>query len=165
MIPPLWLLKACAVLAVLAALGYQWGRYEHASRLADIYKGQAAAEREARAQDAAERRIEQVRAKRLQENLDAERQARLDVEASARRAVAADVSLRGELARLASRARAAGADPAAASERAAAAASVPVLAGLLEQCSERRTELARYADEARIAGLTCQRSYDGLTEP
>ena len=156
---------AVVILLLLAALGYQWGRAEHAQREAESYKTQAAAERTARAQDAAERRIEQGRAKRLQENLDAERLARLDVEASARRAVAADVGLRGELARLASRARAASADPAAAGEREAAAAAVPVLAGLLEQCSERRTELARYADEARIAGLTCQRAYEGLSEP
>lgn len=156
---------AVVALLLLAGLGFQWGRAEHAQRQADTFKAQAAGERKARADDAAERRIEQVRAKRLQENLDAERLARLDIEASARRAVAADVGLRGELARLSARARAASADPAAAGEREAAAAAVPMLAGLLQQCSERRTELARYADEARVAGLTCQRAYDGLSEP
>lgn len=156
---------AVVILLLLAAVAYQWGRAEHAMREGETYKAQAASERKARADDAAERRIEQGHAKRLQEIVDAERLARLSVEASARRAVAADVSLRGELARLASRARAAGADPAAAGDRQAADAAVPVLAGLLEQCSERRTELARYADEARIAGLACQRAYEGLTVP
>lgn len=157
--------KALAIVIVLllAVLGFQWGRAEHALRQADAFKGQAVAERTARALDATERRLELSRAKRLQEILDAEHLARLDVEASARRAVAADVGLRGELARLAARARAAGADPAATGEREAAIAAVPVLAGLFEQCSERRAELARHADAARIAGQTCERAYDALT--
>lgn len=164
--------KALAIVIVLllAALGWQWGRAEHAGRQADTYQterdtalAQVDAERKARAEEAAERRIEQARAKRLQENLDAEHLARLDNEAAARRAAAADASLRSELARLANRARAASADPAAAAEREAALAAVPVLTEMLGQCSERRTELARFADDAHLAGLTCQRAYDSLT--
>lgn len=163
---------AAALLLALTLAGWQWGRAEHAGREADTFKTErdtarslVNAERAARAEDAVERRKELALAKRLQENLDAERLARLNVEASARRAVAADVGLRGELARLASRARAAGADSAAAGEREAALAAVPVLAGLLQQCSERRTELARFADESRLAGQTCERAYSALIEP
>jgi hypothetical protein len=40
-----------------------------------------------------------------------------------------------------------------------------VLADVLIQCSERRAELALYADSAREAGLACQQSYDTLTAP
>lgn len=166
--------KALAIVIVLllAALGWQWVRAEHAGRQADTYKterdtarSQVEAERKARAEEAAERRIELARAKRLQEILDAEHLARLDVEAAARRAAVADISLRSELARLANRARAASADPAAVAEREAALAAVPVLTEMLGQCSERRTELARFADDAHLAGLTCQRAYDSLKDP
>ncbi|RZJ08025.1 MAG: DUF2514 family protein [Rubrivivax sp.] len=159
-----------AVALLLALLGWQWGRAEHAGRRADTFKterdsarGQVTAERTARAEDAAERRKEQVLAKRLQENRDAEIIARRQVEADSRRAAVADSSLRGELARLASRARAAGQDSAVAGEREAALSAVPVLTELLGRCSERRTELARYADDARVAGQVCQRAYDALT--
>lgn len=158
-----------AVALLLALLGWQWGRAEHAGRQADAFKNerdvvtsQLSAERAARAQDAAERRTELVWAKRLQENLDAERIARHQVETDARRAAVADSSLRGELARLASRARAAGQDSAVAGEREAALSAIPVLTELLGRCSERRTELARYADDARVAGQVCQRAYDAL---
>ena len=158
------------VAALVLALGWQWGRAERAGRQADAFENerdvalsQVSAERVARAQDAAERRKELVYAKRLQENLDAENLARLDVQAAARRAAVADNSLRGALARAASRARAASADTAATEEREAALAAVPVLTELLGRCSERRLELARFADDARVAGQTCERAYDALT--
>lgn len=163
---------AIAIVVLLAALGWQWGAAEKAGRRAETFKterdnarSQVVAEQKARAQDAEERRIENVRAKRLQEILDAESIARADLQAAARRAAVADSSLRGELARLAGRARAAGADPAATAEREAALAAVPVLTGLLDQCSQRRTELARFADESRLAGQTCERAYDALIAP
>lgn len=86
-----------------------------------------------------------------------------EARAAAGRAAAAHDGLRDELADLASRARAAAADPTAAAEREAAAQSAAVLADLLGQCSERRRELAAFADAAHIAGSTCQRSYEALT--
>ena len=48
--------------------------------------------------------------------------------------------------------------------RETALSAVPVLTELFGRCSERRAELARYADDARTAGQTCQRAYDALTE-
>lgn len=79
------------------------------------------------------------------------------------RAAAADSGLRNETARLAARGRAAAGDPALAADRQAAGATEAVLAELLGRCSERRRELAGYADSARIAGETCERAYDALT--
>lgn len=86
-----------------------------------------------------------------------------EARAAAGRAAAAHDSLLDELADLAGRARAAAADPSAAAEREAAAQATAVLADLLGQCSERRRELAAFADAAHIAGNTCQRSYEALT--
>lgn len=86
-----------------------------------------------------------------------------EARAAAGRAAAAHDSLRDELADLAGRARAAAADPAAAAEREAASQAAAVLADLLGQCSERRRELAAFADAAHIAGDTCRRSYEALS--
>lgn len=155
---------AIVILLLLAALGYQWGRAEHEAHRAGVAAGALLAEQAARRDEAAARVIESKRSHRLQEALDAEHLARLDVEASARRAAVADVSLRDELARLAARARAAASDPAAAAEREAAIAAAPVLAEMLGRCNAERAELARYADDSRLAGQTCERAYDALTE-
>lgn len=51
-------------------------------------------------------------------------------------------------------------DPAAAVGSPAGASAVSVLAYVLGRVSDRATELAGVADRARIAGLTCERSYD-----
>lgn len=149
------------LLAMLAAV-WQWREATAEGARADAEKA-ARQGFEQRLQETAAARTEETRrADRLQEALDAAHKERLAVEADARRAVSADVSLRGELSRLASRARAAAQDSAAAAEREAAIAAVPVLTEMLGQCSERRTELARYADEARAAGQLCERAYDSL---
>jgi hypothetical protein len=85
------------------------------------------------------------------------------VAADGDRAAAADRSLRDETARIAARGRAAAADPAIAADSQAAGAAAALLADLLGQCSQRRTDLALYADRARNAGDACQQSYDALT--
>lgn len=53
-------------------------------------------------------------------------------------------------------------DPAAAPGCPAAGPTAAMLADLLGRCSERRDELARYADDARLAGQTCERAYSAL---
>lgn len=42
--------------------------------------------------------------------------------------------------------------------------AVRVLADLLRQCGERYQRVAKFADAARNAGATCERSYDSLTK-
>lgn len=74
-------------------------------------------------------------------------------------------SLRSELTKIrnAAGAAASAVDPTATLAGKTAAETVSVLADLLGRCSERRAELARYADDARHAGELCERSYDALT--
>ena len=86
------------------------------------------------------------------------------------RAAAADADgVRTELGRLRRHAntlvRAAVArDPAAAVGSPPGAGPVDLLAYMLSRVSDRAAQLARVADRARIAGLTCERAYEGLTE-
>lgn len=97
---------------------------------------------------------------RIQEAQDAEHLKRKEAETAARSAAAAVVSLRDELAQ--TRDHIAGLDWQLASSRETARATVAMLTELLGQCSERRAELARFADEAASAGRLCERSYDAL---
>jgi len=55
-------------------------------------------------------------------------------------------------------------DPAAADGSPTGADAVDLLAYMLGRVSDRATELARVADRARIAGLTCEQSYDRVRE-
>lgn len=159
--------RALAVALLLVALvalvaAWQWREATAAAAGRDAANSALRAAQQSLNQSNEARAEETRRADRLQEALNVAHTERQAVEASARRAVAADVSLRGELARLAARARAAAQDPAAADEREAAVAAVPVLTELLGRCNERRTELAQYADDARVAGKLCERAYDAL---
>lgn len=91
--------------------------------------------------------------------------ARDDAQNQAARAAADAAGLRTERDRLRTRAdalaRAAAArDPAAADGSPAGADAVDLLAYMLGRVSRRAEELARIADRARIAGLTCERAYE-----
>ncbi|CAJ48948.1 Putative phage tail assembly protein, partial [Bordetella avium 197N] len=85
-------------------------------------------------------------------------------------AAAADAAgARNERDRLRSRANAlaraaADRDPAAANGSPPGAAGADLLAYMLGRVSDRATELAAIADRARVAGLTCERIYDGLSK-
>jgi hypothetical protein len=61
--------------------------------------------------------------------------------------------------------RAAACHPAAPGSGPAADAASPVLDDVLPRVLEAAGQLAAYADQARIAGDACQRSYDALTRP
>lgn len=149
------ILLVVAIAALLGAgfAGWSWRgaevaeiKRQHAQELADA-RGKALA---------AAARITH----RIQEAQDAEHLKRKEAESSARRAAAAAVSLRAELD--ATREHVAGLDWQLASSRETARATVAVLTELLGQCSERRAELARFADEAASAGRLCERSFDAL---
>lgn len=113
------------------------------------------------------RATEQAWTTKLSEvSTDAETQ-RQAARAAAARADAADATagrLRGDLdAHIAAIRRRAAEDPEAARSSEAAINSLDLLAQLFRRADRRAGELARYADEARIAGLACERAYDSLT--
>lgn len=83
--------------------------------------------------------------------------------ADADRAAAAGERLRKQVAGLAAACSAAR-DPGAVGSGEAAGAAGDLLDGVLERLDEAANRIARYADEARAAGLACERSYDALTK-
>lgn len=150
--PPLWLIKAGAVLALM--LGAWVHGYHH---------GQAREQRKAaaavQAATVAARAEESRRSLRLQENIDAELLARQAAQRDAAAAHAAADSLRLTAAGFAS----VPSNPASAPGCPAAADRAGVLADLLGSAAARADELAEQADSARIAGQLCERAYDALT--
>ncbi|NTZ84349.1 DUF2514 family protein [Burkholderia metallica] len=98
-------------------------------------------------------------ARQQQENaLDASKQ-RDQARADAVAAASAADGLRKQVSVLVERAR----DPTAAAGGAPAGDALDLLADVLGRTSDAATELADYADRARIAGRQCERSYDALT--
>lgn len=151
-----------AVALLLALLGWQWGRAEHAGRRADAAEVSAQAARDAHQREAAARTEESRRTKRLQENQDAEFLAR---QAAQRDAAAARAALGG----LRQRAQALAATSCPARDPEAAPGGPPafdparVLADVLGEVGEEARRYAEIADSARIAGQLCERAYDSLT--
>jgi hypothetical protein len=154
-----------AVVLLLALLGWQWGRAEHAGRRADGAESSLAAEQQARRDEAKARETEFKRAHRLQEALDAEHLARLALEADLRNADAAAVGLRNRARELAAAARQAAPDSGPACSCEAAGAAADLLADLLERVDEAAGTVGRFADASRLAGLTCQRSAEAIAVP
>lgn len=160
-IPPRIIAGLLAVLALLVFAAYQAREAQQARTELLTFKARATQQ----ALDLTNQHARET-ARRLfvqSEVIHAQVQQTEQLRAAAGRAADADRSLRGELARLAARSRAAAADPSATGASQAAAEAGAVLADLLGQCSSRRQELAEYADSARIAGEACQRSYEALT--
>lgn len=147
------LLLALGLLSAGAWAGWKW----RGSEVAELKRQHAQELADSRAKALAE--VARI-THRIQEAQDAEHFKRKDAEAAARRSAAAAVSLRDELA--ATRQHVAGLDWEITSSRETARATVSVLTQLLGQCSERRRELARFADEAASAGRLCERAADAL---
>lgn len=164
-----------------------WEGYAAAALLSAVFAGLAAWTAQGWRYGAKISRIETAHAKQDQERADAalaaveaarnEERRRTAVMEKARdeaqekaRAAAADADgVRTELGRLRRHAntlaRAAVArDPAAAVGSPPRASSVDLLAYMLSRVSDRAAELATIADRARIAGLTCERSYDEMRQ-
>ena len=113
--------------------------------------------------------VEQARAEerrtnfRRQETLDADHLRQQTVQAALRRSDAAARSLRDELAVTRAAFDALRAHDSTASEECRAAAQAgAVCADLLGQCSERRRELALFAEKSASAGAVCVGSYRAL---
>lgn len=113
------------------------------------------------------RLAEQAWAQKLNEvTADAETQRQAAALAAAR-AAAADATagrLRGQLDTfIAAVRRRAAEDPAIAGVGTTTGTALDMLAELFRRADARAGELARYADDARIAGAACERSYDALS--
>jgi len=159
--------KILAALLALALAWGVWGEIRVANARADEAKAVAALKSykaeisEAARKAEAKARAEEARIAR--EHLEALNHAHaqaLAVAADRDRARDASRRLRDELAAL--RASLGAKNPAPAPGGDATDPPASVLADLLGRCSERREELARYADDARLAGETCQRAYRAL---
>lgn len=153
-------------LLLVGAIGLgAWQRHAATIARADAAqaRAQATAERAARQQEAAARVEETRRTARVQEALDAEHQSRQQALVDLRRADAAARVLRERAEQLAAAARCAAGDPAAAAGGAPATAPADLLADMLGRLDHAAGELARYADDARIAGQLCERTYRALT--
>ena len=163
MINPWWEAGKAAMVAFAFGgavyTGYEWGE---SSERAVWERKQAEAQRAAKeqAEQNAEETARRFAAQQaiINEVLREKENARLDAD----RAAAAGERLRKQIATLAASCVSPG-DPGAIGSGEAADAPGSVLDGLLERLDEAANRIARHADEARAAGLACERSYDALT--
>ncbi|WP_390342390.1 DUF2514 family protein [Variovorax boronicumulans] len=163
----LWAL-GLALAAALAAAAWQ-GRQAAAARAdaatvrADFADYRATAAESARLAEKAERQEEERRHLAQGKALDEERARTSAARADADGYLAAAGRLQSRLDAAVAAARAARAKSAAAGGSSATADPIGVLADVLVRCERRVGLLAAYADKARIAGATCEASYDALT--
>lgn len=157
-----------AIAVVLALSASHWFVYSHgkstertawqaqwSQRDADDANARATAEQAARAKETAD----QLHAEKVQRDAtQALEQERLN--AAGERA--ATDRLRGELAKLQARLGRAGASPTTGPSSASATRAAMVLSDLYGSCQSRLGEVSAAFDRARIAGLACEASYDGL---
>lgn len=162
------------LLGILLALALGWGVFAEirvaradaarADAVATLERERAEAAESARAAEQKERAKEARIAREHLEAINAAHEKSLALARDRDRAAATARSLRDELVAIRAGVQT-GPDPGTAEERAATRQAVAMLADLLGRCSDRRAELARYADEARIAGELCVGAYDSLNPP
>lgn len=153
-------LLGLALAAALLGLAWHWRQASQARISLAEFK--ATHERQAREALQDQQTRFQRTLKTQQEALDAEQIKRVAAEGDARRAVAAGLGLQQQLA--ATRDRFAAGDPEAAGRCQAAGETAAMLAELLGRCSERRRELAIFADRAYGAGALCQQLSEATSE-
>lgn len=159
--------------AVLALLGLAYaalyGAYRHGVTVTDTRWLAAWASAEAKLQgqkaDAlqAARDEEQRRQTLANQVAKDARDQKAAADADAIGADAAGERLHVEAAKLAAGAGECTGDTGATERSEAARRAAMVLSDLLQKADRRAGELAKFGDESRIAGLACERAYDGLT--
>lgn len=164
-----WLSRWWPAVALAALLGAShWWTYQHGvtvtdgawsarweKRNTDDATAQAAAESAARAKE----QVDQQHAEKVQRDAtQALEQERL-VSAGER---AATDRVRGELAKLQTRLSGTGAGAPTGTSSASATRAAMVLSDMYGSCQSRLGEVSSAFDRARIAGLACEASYDGL---
>lgn len=157
-----WWAKALIVAALVAA--GSWGVHTYNESLRDEGRAEKQAEWNARdlAQSQAAGRETLRRMDRQQENQHA-----YDKElAAARRDAAVNAADADRVREQAAEAARRWGDYATTDKQCAPAAdAINVCADLFSRADKRASDLAAYADTARIAGLKCERDYDALTPP
>ncbi|MBH3460283.1 DUF2514 domain-containing protein [Pseudomonas putida] len=159
------------VIALLAVVGSYWFVYQHgrsveradaeaasANRDADDRLAEVLGERSARQE-------EQRRALAQEEARAHAQEQRTTADADAAGADASGQRLRHEARNLAAAVSCSPTDTAAVERGKAATRAAMVLSDLLARADDRAGELAAAYDKARIAGLACEASYNGLTKP
>ena len=159
-----WWAKALILAALAAAAA--WAVHAYNESLREDGRQEVRAEVAQRAAAEAEQNAKETlrRLTRQKEAEDAYLQDRARLAADAARARHAADSLRQHVADLEHLAGSVACrDPAAAGQRETAASAAGMLAELQRRADERAGILASVADEARAAGLNCERRYDALT--
>lgn len=160
--PPLWLIKAGAVLALLVGIWWH-GHYLGAAGVQGRWDAENHRRVTAALKATAEaREEEQRRVAAHQEIAHVAELSRTRADADRRAADAAGQRLQQRVAATAARCDAAS-NPAVASPGPAASAPGDLLAEVQRRIDDAAGELADAADRARIAGLSCERAYDALT--
>lgn len=159
------------VIALLAVVGSYWLVYEHGRSVERAEAAAASAQRDSGdrlAEVLGERdaRAEEQRRAAAQEQARADaHEQRTIADAGAAGADAAGQRLRDDSANFAATVSCPGTDTAAIARGKAATRAAMVLSDLLARADDRAGELAAAYDKARIAGLACEASYNGLTKP
>jgi len=159
-----WWAKAAILAAIVAAA--VWAVHSYNEGLREDGRQEVRAEIGKQAAQEAEQNAKETqrRLARLKESEDAYQKDRARLAADAAGARAAAVSLREQVDQLEQLARGVACrDSATAGERETAAAAGSLLAELQRRADERAGILASFADEARAAGLACERAYRALT--
>jgi len=161
-----WVWRATALLLLLASY---WGAYEHGRTTMDAeWQGRWAArdagDRQAWAlAETAERTKEQAHQQQMNKVI-LDGQKIIDRAVADTAAARADLSLRDEADRSASRITSpAGGNSCTAAASAAASRVALVLADVLKRADERAGDLAADADQSRGRGATCEQAYTALT--
>ncbi|MGF6392182.1 DUF2514 domain-containing protein [Pseudomonas plecoglossicida] len=156
------------ILSLALMLASHWVAYQHGRSVEQASAGKATAQRDSGdrlaevigERDA--RKEEQRRATAQEEARAHAQEERTIADAGAAGADAAGQRLRDEGANLAANVSCPGSDTGAIARGQAATRAALVLSDLLARADERAGELAKAYDRARLAGLTCEASYNAL---
>jgi len=159
------------VIALLLIVASYWGTYQHGRSVERAQCAKASAQRDSGDRlaemlgERSAREEEQRRAQAQEEARAHAQEERTIADAGATGADAAGQRLRDDAVSLAATVSCPATDTAAVARGQAATRAAMVLSDLLTRADARAGELAQAYDRARIAGLTCEASYNALIKP
>jgi hypothetical protein len=163
--------RGVRVIALLLIVVSYWGAYQHGRSVERAQCAKASAQRDSGDRlaevlgERGAREEEQRRAQAQEEARAHAQEERTIADAGAAGADAAGQRLRDDGAKFAATVSCPGTDTAAIARGQAATRAAMVLSDLLARADARAGELAQAYDRARIAGMTCEASYNVLTKP
>lgn len=161
-------MKGWVILSVAVLLASHWGAYQHGCSVERAKAGQASAQRDSGDRlaevigERGARQEEQRRAQAREETRAHAQEERKIANTGAAGADAAGQRLHDDGAKFAAAISCPGTDTAAVARGQAATRAAMVLFDLLARADARAGELAKAYDQARIAGLACEASYNAL---